>query len=274
MELLKTLYKIYSPTGHEWPMIKFIREYLTIHVPHTKVAIDSWGNLYITKCKDRSSNISNIGFPTLCCHIDQAQKIHSEDFEVKSREGGKELYGWSESRQDQEGLGADDKNGIWICLKALEYCNHLKVFMAVGEEKGCWGSNRADISFFEDSLYILEPDCKGGEEIRTLLRGVPVASKEFEKALEAEKFGYVITEGKTTDILPLTLSGVGVSCANIPCGYQNPHKDNEYCIVAEVKKCHDYIIHLVNSLNKKFPHEFKTETRKIIETFKSELIIK
>lgn len=106
--------------------------------------------------------------------------------------------------------------------------------MAVGEEKGCIGSNRADMSFFADSLYVLEPDCKGGKEIHTNLRGIPCASKDFEDALEAEANGYTITDGKGSDIFVLTLNGIGVSCANIPAGYHLPHKDDEYTIVAEL----------------------------------------
>ena len=288
MDLLRKLYSIYAPTGREWPMIQFVLDHLATHVPQAQVSIDSWGNLYIRRSRSlevdevkRLESYNDIengllnskllnsreavlnsaegGYPTLCCHLDQAQKIHSDDFTVREDNGI--LTGFSESRDAPEGLGADDKNGIWVCLKALEQCDHLKVFMSVGEEKGCWGSNRADMSFFSDSLYILEPDCKGGEEIRTLLKGVPCASPEFEKALEAEKFGYVITEGKTTDILPLTLSGVGVSCANIPCGYYNPHKDNEYCNVADLQKCLAFVLHTVQTLSTKFPHTFTTPTQ-------------
>lgn len=259
MNLLYQLYSIYAPTGREWPMICFVRDYLEREVPSAAVMMDDWGNLYITKgCPDG-------GYPTLCCHLDQAQKVHSEDFEV--RDNGGVLTGLS--RQAQEGLGADDKNGIWVCLQALKQCERLKVFMSVGEEKGCWGSNRADMRFFADSLYILEPDCKGGEEIRTLLKGVPCASSEFEAALSAEDFGYVITEGKTTDILPLTLSGAGVSCANIPVGYHNPHKDDEYCVVEELNRCLDFVLKTVGRLKERYPHEYKTETRIMIEQMKN-----
>lgn len=272
MELLKSLYEIHSPTGSEWRMIKFILDYLEKFVPQAQINIDSRGNMYICR-RDPQKEELKTGYPTLCCHLDQVQILHSEDFEVKERiienpESGEkhlELFGWSESANAQEGLGGDDKNGIWVCLKALEQIDHLKVFMAIGEEKGCWGSNRADLKFFEDSLYILEPDCKGGEDIRTLLRGVPVASKEFEDELEAEKFGYNIAEGKTTDVLPLTLSGVGVSCANIPCGYYNPHKDDEYCNVEELKKCLNFVFDTVGRLQKKFPHLYKTETQLWVE---------
>ena len=147
MELLKQLYCIHSPFYREWPMICFIREYIGEHVPEAEVQMDSWGNLYIKKGK-------SAGYPTLVCHLDQVQQLHSEDFEV--RQEGDKLYGWSELNQRNEGLGADDKNGIWVGLRCLEECPHLKVFMAVGEEKGCIGSNHADMSFFADSLYVLE----------------------------------------------------------------------------------------------------------------------
>ena len=132
MELLKQLYCIHSPFYKEWPMICFIREYIRQHVPEAEVQMDSWGNLYIRKCADSSlftlhSSLPT-GYPTLACHLDQVQELHSEDFCVKEENGT--LYGWSEKNQRREGLGADDKNGIWVCLRCLEECPHLKVFTA------------------------------------------------------------------------------------------------------------------------------------------------
>jgi len=196
--LLNDLYSIHAMTGQEWPMIRFVWEYVSKHIPEAEIRMDRLGNLYITKGE------AGVGYPTLACHMDQVQTIHSEDFEVHQE--GDMLYGWSEKNQQREGLGADDKNGIYVCLRCLEECPRLKVFMAVGEEKGCIGSNRADMSFFEDSLYVLEPDCKGGKEIHTVLRGIPCASKEFEEALQVEANGFEITDGKTSDILALTLT--------------------------------------------------------------------
>ena len=174
------------------------------------------------------------------------------------------LYGWSEKNQQREGLGADDKNGIWVCLRCLEECPHLKVFMAVGEEKGCIGSNHADMSFFADSLYVLEPDCKGGEEIHTNLKGIPCANPDFEQALlEADSSkatgrcesgnlftfhsSFSITPGKGSDIFALTLNGIGVSCANIPAGYHLPHKDDEFTVVAELEHTLAFIRHFVTT---------------------------
>lgn len=257
IQLLAQLYTIHSETGHEWPMISFVREYVSKHIPEASVRLDKLGNLYITKGK------AGVGYPTLACHLDQVQKLHSEDFEVREENGT--FYGWSEQNQRREGLGADDKNGIWVCLRCLEECPRLKVFMAVGEEKGCIGSNRADMSFFSDSIYVLEPDCKGGEEVHTNLRGIPCASAVFEEVLQLEKYGYIITDGKTSDILALTLNNIGVSCANIPAGYYQPHKDDEYTVIAELEKCLSFVLDTINTLGKPFPYIYKSSTQLMAE---------
>ncbi len=86
MDLIKRLYCIHSPFYREWPMICFIREYIREHVPEAEVRMDSWGNLYIKKGESD-------GYPTLVCHLDQVQELHSEDFEV--RKEGDILYGWN-----------------------------------------------------------------------------------------------------------------------------------------------------------------------------------
>ncbi len=261
--LLHYLYVVHSPTGNEWEMICFVRQWVAENVPEAMVKIDHLGNLYITKgvCKN--------GYPTLVCHLDQVQTPHNDDFEV--RQDGDRLFGWSESSQRQEGLGADDKNGIYVCLRCLEECPCLKVFMAVGEEKGCVGSNRADMSFFADSLYVLEPDCKGGKEPHCVLRGIPCASEEFIEALHVEASGYTLTEGKTSDILALTLNDIGVSCVNLPVGYHNPHKDDEYTLLPELEHCLAFIKQTINTLHKRFPHEYRSETqRKIVEETKNQ----
>lgn len=256
MDLIKRLYCIHSPFYREWPMICFIREYIREHVPEAEVRMDSWGNLYIKKGESD-------GYPTLVCHLDQVQELHSEDFEVHKE--GDILYGWSERNQRREGLGADDKNGIWVCLRCLEECPHLKVFMAVGEEKGCLGSNHADMSFFTNSLYVLEPDCKGGDEIHTCLKGIPCASNDFVEALQVEANGYTITDGKGSDIFALTLNGIGVSCANIPAGYHQPHKDDEYTILLELERCLSFVRNIVTTLDMRFPHIYKSDTQIMAE---------
>lgn len=264
IELLSQLYSIHSLTGEEWELIDFVRKYVAAYVPSAKVRIDGWGNLYITKGKGP--------YPTLVCHLDQVQALHSVDFEVRQEEDN--LIGWSNTpltgkatEGHREGLGADDKNGIFVTLRCLEECPKLKVFMAVGAENGCIGSNCANMDFFLNSLYVLEPDCKGGTEVHTVLRGIPCASAEFEQALRLEEYGMSITEGKTSDILALTLKGIGVSCANIPAGYHNPHKDDEYTSLAELENTLWMVKKTVTALEQRFPHRYLTPTQQRILEF-------
>ena len=73
IELLSQLYSIHSLTGEEWELIDFVRKYVAAYVPSAKVRIDRWGNLYITKGKGP--------YPTLVCHLDQVQALHSVDFD-------------------------------------------------------------------------------------------------------------------------------------------------------------------------------------------------
>ncbi|MBR6843081.1 MAG: hypothetical protein IKM77_12390 [Prevotella sp.] len=43
----------------------------------------------------------------------------------------------------------------------------------------------------------------------------------------------------------MTLNSIGVSCANIPAGYHNPHKDDEYTVIAELENSYRFIKHFV-----------------------------
>ena len=147
MELLEKLYKTYSPTGHEKEMRKFIVRWIKENCRNTMIAKDKKGNLYITKGKANT-------YPCLAAHMDQVQKIHSADFGVYRSEDI--LFGYSKKNKRYEGLGADDKNGIWVALKCLQKFDVLKVTFFVEEESGCTGSENAVISFFNDCRFVLE----------------------------------------------------------------------------------------------------------------------
>ena len=108
MELLKQLYKIHSPSGNERVMKEFIRKYVRKHIPDVKIETDRKGNLYLIKGVAET-------YPCIVAHLDQVQREHSKDFiPVETKEL---IFGYSPRNRKQEGLGADDKNGIWIALK-------------------------------------------------------------------------------------------------------------------------------------------------------------
>ena len=221
MELLKQLYKIHSPSGNERAMKKFIRRYVRKHIPGAKTRTDKMGNLYIIKGIAQT-------YPCIVAHIDQVQRERSQDFTpIETKEL---IFGYSPSLRKQEGLGADDKNGIWIALRCLEKYATLKVAFFVEEETGCRGSSQADMDFFRDCRFVIQPDRRGHQDLITTIGWTELCSDEFLKAIGYKQFSYQKTEGAMADILALKENGLEISCINLSCGYYEPHTDNEFTV--------------------------------------------
>ena len=146
MELLKQLYEIHSPSGNEKKMRKFLKDWVKNNVPTASFTVDAMGNLYV--CKGKSET-----YPCIVSHIDQVQKTHSKDFQAVETKDI--IFGFSIGNIRMEGLGADDKNGIWIALKCLQKYPAIKCAFFVQEEVGCRGSNKADMTFFSDARFVL-----------------------------------------------------------------------------------------------------------------------
>ena len=49
MDLLKQLYRVYSPSGSEKKLRKFIKDWIRRNVPDAHYEVDNIGNLYIKK---------------------------------------------------------------------------------------------------------------------------------------------------------------------------------------------------------------------------------
>ena len=216
MELLRQLYKVHSPSGNEKAMKRFVRKYIRRHIPDVKIRTDRKGNLYIIKGVAET-------YPCIAAHLDQVQREHSKDFTLIETKGL--IFGYSPRSRKQEGLGADDKNGIWIALKCLEKYDTLKVVFFVEEETGCQGSNQADMDFFMDCRFVIQPDRRGYKDLITSIGWMELCSDEFLKASGYESFSYKTTEGLMTDILALKERGLEISCINLSCGYYEPHTD-------------------------------------------------
>ena len=105
MELLKQLFCIHSKSGKEGKIRKFIWNWVRQNVPDAKIECDKPGNLYITKGKSTT-------FPCIVAHMDQVQERHSKDFIAYEAEDI--IIGFSPKIREQQGLGADDKCGLWI----------------------------------------------------------------------------------------------------------------------------------------------------------------
>ena len=233
-------------SGQENAMRKFIKKYVKENIPGASCRQDH-GNIYIVKGEADT-------YPCVVAHLDQVQTKHSPDFTTFEMDG--KIFGFSGRSARQEGLGADDKNGIWVALKCLEHFDAIKVALFKEEEVGCGGSEVADMSFFTDCRFCLQADRRNGGDLITNICG-PICSDAFIKAIKpfADDHGYKETSGMMTDVETLSDNGVGISCINISCGYYNPHTDEEYTNIVELENCLWFVMDIIESCTDVYPHE-------------------
>ena len=155
------------------------------------------------------------------------------------------VIGYDHRHKRVTGIGADDKNGIWICLKCLEDFKVMKCVFFVQEENGCIGSRGADMAFFSDCRFVLQCDRWGNSDFITRIHGTELCTRDFVGCANSTKYGYKPVEGGTTDVYMLKRRGLPVSCANISCGYYEPHTDREYTILEDLHKCYRFVRHIV-----------------------------
>ncbi len=220
MELLKQLYTIPSKSGMEARIKSFILD----HLKDLDLLIESddFGNLFITK---GDADI----YPCITAHLDE---VHTVEHRTIVNEGDI-LYAVDE-KGSRVGLGADDKNGVWIILNLLRELPVLKVALFIEEERvgevaGCRGSKACSLDRFDNVAFILAVDRKGASEVVTVGKGgIPLCDDDFAPKSLMEKYGYSCVEGGRTDVVALKERGLKCPCCNISCGYYNAHKEEEY----------------------------------------------
>lgn len=245
-DLLKRLYGVFSPSRNTKKMRRFLKKEVALR--GGACVQDKAGNLFVTKGIARE-------YPCLASHYDQVScHTHPKDF--RCIESGDIIMGWSDKLARQCGLGADDKNGIFICLNALERFDALKVAFFVDEEIGCVGSSHADLGFFNDVRFVIEPDRMNGSDFISSMSGVQVCSDEFIKDSDFAEYGYKHEMGSVTDVLTLLESGLEVSCLNLSCGYYHPHTDQEVTRVSELENCQNLVFHMIEKMQRKYPFKY------------------
>jgi hypothetical protein len=213
--------------------------------------VDKYGNIYATKGQTES-------YPCVVAHTDEVHPKRNKDYEIVNFRN-EIIFGYDTRKKHLVGIGADDKNGIWICLKCLEEYEHMKCAFFMGEEIGCIGSNRANMAFFDDCRYVLQCDRKGNSDLITSISGTELCSDDFLNDINISDYGYKIQNGLQTDVLTLKKRGLDVPCVNISCGYYNPHSNEEYTKIADLQKCHLFVKHIIETCNETYKHVYRPE---------------
>jgi len=241
MELLKQLYSINSKSGHEAQVKRLVLAQLT--ALQLDIKEDSFGNIFITKGRAEA-------YPCLAAHLDEVhfpseRNIIDHDGVICAVDG----------TGQRVGIGADDKNGLWMIVRLLHEIETLKVALFVQEEKdgemsGCRGSNACDLDFFNDCKYIIECDRKGNSDLVVYSEKAQtrLCDDDFFPSEILEEYGYQPVLGGKTDVTALRMRGLGIPCCNVSCGYYNAHHSDEYTVTADLLHALGFVKEILNFL--------------------------
>ena len=213
------------------------------------VEIDEHDNLYVTK------GIADV-YPCVVSHTDTVHDIYKgyKVYEVKGS-----FVAFDSDTMRQVGVGGDDKVGMWVCLEMLRRFDNIKIAFFAQEEIGCVGSSHADFEFFSNVGYALECDRQGSSDFVQKSSGVKMFGEEFEKLISStlKDYGYSIKDGGLTDVHEIA-QDMGIACANMSCGYYNPHSKQEYVKIKEAINTFNLVKSLVTLLGETM-HSHKAE---------------
>lgn len=229
-------------------MILFITKFCLAQ-KDVDVETDGARNLFITK------NTTNPDvYPCLIAHMDEVPR-YTNDREIVVKKD--KIFGRYVGTKQQCGLGADDKNGIYIALHLLTILPNMKICFTTEEEVGCIGARTAayNLEFFQDCQFLIEPDRRGANDLITRTNGLNVTSKEFldDVADIMKKYKFSEAVGTMTDIGDL-VETTKLSAVNVSCGYYNAHTHQEYTKLSELQNTLNFIYEIVTLNNKAYPH--------------------
>lgn len=178
--------------------------------------LDVNGNILVTKGQAET-------YPCVVAHMDTVHSIRGMVDVLEVQHGGRTIL------TSPDGIGGDDKCGIYSVFYALKMFKNVKAVFFTQEETGCVGSNAIEHDFFDDCGYIIQLDRWGRGDFIDTYYSDPTVSPEYSEAAAPvlQKFGYKSTEGLFTDSITLHDNGVGISCVNVSCGYYEHHTKNE-----------------------------------------------
>ena len=258
-EEINELISIYNIPAHSYEEEKLINKVIKLFKKAgcrvTRSSTASGTNLYITKGK----LVEGEYYPCIAAHLDEVHSVNDRGkYSAFYDEESKTIKGYSTTHKEQCGIGADDKNGIWVALQAARKLDNVKVVLFYGEEVGCVGSSNAEMDFFDDCRYVLQVDRKGKSDVVTNISYVDIASQDFIDDLAdiSKEYGRQETYGMMTDVLELTEKGVGIACINMSCGYYNPHTAKEFTVVSELQETLDFVLDICTKMTERYEHTY------------------
>lgn len=184
-------------------------------------------------------------------HMDTVHKELVDNVTVSIEQHRTRIY-------SKQGIGGDDRCGIYMILKLLERGLRPYVLFCEDEEIGGVGSAKfvksEHIKELNNLHYLVELDRANSNDAVYYDCG----NKEFMNWVE-KVTGYEEDYGSFSDISHLS-PACDVASVNLSCGYYNAHTLNEYVIFEEMLHTIDVVESMLKTESKQFKYEKKVRT--------------
>lgn len=147
------------------------------------------------------------------------------------------------------GLGADDRAGVWAIMKILQHGLRPTVFFVTDEEIGALGTekfiknHRSPVTKLN---YIIELDRRGTNDCVFY----DCHNKKFTNYIQ--KFGWATAKGIFSDISVLCPAW-GIAGVNLSVGYRNEHTPYETLDIAILEQNMLRVVDMLKKVNEKTP---------------------
>lgn len=133
--------------------------------------------------------------------------------------------------QSPQGIGGDDRCGVYVCMRMAEEKHKPAILLLEDEEIGCVGAAKFVKAKEQLSVkFLVEFDRGGCNNVVFYALDNP----EFENVIEYIT-GYEIQEGTYSDICVIA-PYLGVAACNITAGYYNEHREErEFVLIDQVE---------------------------------------
>ena len=146
-----------------------------------------------------------------------------------------------------DGMGADDRAGVFAILKILEKGYRPHIIFTQGEEQGCLGAKALVREFpkspWKKLNYILELDRRGEKDCVFYQCG----NDEFVEYVES--YGFLENYGSFSDISQFGPAW-GCAAANLSIGYWDEHSELERLFLDETYATIDKVIDMLEDVQK------------------------
>ena len=238
---------------------------------------DKKGNIYLTKGKLEEGEY----YPCVTSHMDTVQdkakpyalagaELPLRTRRVTSTVNEKEVR--HEIFIDGQGIGADDKLGVYISLQLMKHFDKIKAAFFVEEEVGMCGSKELKAEFFDDVAYVIGWDSPELFRAAYKCSGTQLFSADFYKnhlKPVTDKWGFkdsYFHSEPFTDVIQIR-EKTNVMCMNFGNGGWLAHSTTEYLVIEHVDHAVGMGIDIIQSIGNKERFLFQKKTYSYDRTF-------